>query len=317
MLKRKIIGLLLAIFLMLAPFGLQARTVRQRPVPGGSPQGYPFVLVDSYQRRVKLNQEPQRIISVAPNITELLFALHKGAKLVGRTDYCDYPPQARQIPSVGSVLEPSLEKLVALQPDLVIASTHFKKELVAKLEAVGIKVAVLYGPESLDGVYSTVAKVGEAVNARREAAGLVRGMQQRIARVTSQVAVLKHPKVYYVVGFGKAGDYTAGAGTFIGEMLELAGGVNVARDSRGWLYSREKLVEKNPDLIICSKYHETRQMLQNTPGYRDLPAVKAGRLVEIDNNLLDRQGPRIAEGLETLARLMHPDVTIKESGPGK
>lgn len=303
--NRKTTGLVLAILVALVAGGLWARPNGKR-TPVKQQPGYPFELVDSYQRKISFREEPRRVIAAAPNITEILFALGKGAKLIGRTDYCNYPSQAARIPSIGSIQEPNLERIIALKPDLVIASTHFKEEIVQKLEQLGIKVAVLYGAENLAGVYSTINKVGAAVNARPEASRLIAAMKGRISGVTSRVAGRKRPKVYYVVGFGKAGDYTAGAGTFIGELLELAGGENIARDSRGWLYSREKLVQKNPDLVICSKYFQTRQALENTPGYRELPAVKAGRLLEIDNNLLDRQGPRIADGLEALARLIHP-----------
>ena len=116
------------------------------------------------------------------------------------------------------------------------------------------------------------------------------------------------PSVYYVVGFGEYGDYTAGGDTFIGKMIEMAGGKNVAKEAEGWAYSLEKLVEQNPDILICSKHFDSKAGIELANGYKELSAVKEGRLYEIDNDLLDRPGTRLADGLEELARLIHPNV---------
>ncbi|HEY8462612.1 MAG TPA: ABC transporter substrate-binding protein [Bacillota bacterium] len=272
------------------------------------PSGYPLTLVDSYQRQVTLDQPPQRVISVAPNITEIIFALGKGTSLVGRTDYCDYPTASRRVASIGNITNPNIEKIVQLQPDLVIASTHFQLAVLEKLEELGIKVVVFNEPESFAGIYTIIRQVGIALNAREQAAQLVAAMQQKVKRVRETVKSAARPKVYYVVGFGKAGDFTAGKDTFIAKLIAMAGGINVANDTKGWHYSLEKLVQKNPDYIICSRYFNTKTGIAAAVGYRDLSAVKGGRLYEIDNNLLDRPGPRSAEGLETLARLLHPKL---------
>jgi iron complex transport system substrate-binding protein len=269
--------------------------------------GYPLQIVDSYQRRVIITKAPRRIIALAPNITETLFALDRGRLLVGRTDYCDYPAAARQVATVGPIQSPNIEKIVQLQPDLVIASTHFQKEVLAKLEELEIKVVVLYGEENFDGAYDTIRQVGRIVNASQTAARIIAKMRRKVKLVASHVKARPKPRVYYVVSFGRAGDYTAGGDTFIGRMLEMAGGVNVARDNVGWQYSLEKLVAYNPEIVICSKYFHNKALLQQATGYRDLAAVKTGRLYEIDNNLLDRQGPRLADGLLALARIIHPE----------
>ena len=123
-----------------------------------------------------------------------------------------------------------------------------------------------------------------------------------------KVKDVSRPRVYYVVGFGEAGDFTAGGDTFIGTIIEMAGGDNVAKDLQGWQYSLEKLIEQDPDIIICSKYYDAKAGIEQAQGYKDLRAVKEGRLLEIDNNLLDRQGPRLADGLEELAKLIHPEL---------
>ncbi|NLY74191.1 MAG: ABC transporter substrate-binding protein [Firmicutes bacterium] len=265
-------------------------------------------IVDSYRRVVTLDQTPARVVSAAPNITEIIFALGKEEILVGRTDYCDYPAEACRIESIGDIMAPNLEKIVALNPDLVIASTHFQKEVVAKLEDLGIKIAILDVEKSFDGVYQLIGQVGQVLGVDEKAAELVSDMKRKVAEITEKVKDLPKPKVYYILFYGDGGFFTAGQDTFIGNMLQMAGGDNAAADSKGWQYSIEKLVEKDPDLLICSKFYQTKEIILETPGFKDLKAVKAGRILEIDHNLLDRQGPRLTEGLGTLAGMLHPEV---------
>jgi iron complex transport system substrate-binding protein len=281
-----------------------------KPAGKGEQGVYPLRLEDSYHRVVTLNWKPERIVSVAPNITEIIFALGKGSLLAGRTEYCDYPPQARKVESIGGLLEPNIEKIVALNPDIVIASTHFQKEVLKKLEELGVKVVVLYGAEDFEGVYFTIAQVGKIVGAAPQADRLIAAMKRKVKTITGRVRGQPRAKVYYLVTFGKTGDYTAGGDTFIGKILAMAGGANVAGDSKGWQYSLEKLVEQDPGYIVCAKNYASLQALRRAAGYRELTAVKAGKVLEIDNNLLDRQGPRLVEGLETLARFLHPEAFI-------
>lgn len=269
---------------------------------------YPLKMADSYQRKVTINKEPLRIVSVAPNITEIIFALGKGRILVGRTNYCDYPVEVGKVELIGGLMDPNIEKIVELNPEIVIASTHFQKASLKKLEDLGISVVVLSGQESFAGVYATISKVGQIVNANLEAEAIVLKMRKKVALITTKVKGARKPKVYYVAGYGRTGDYTAGRNTFIGSLIEMAGGDNVANDTKGWQYSIEELLEKDPEIIICSKYFGTKKGIETTTGYKDLKAVKKKRLFEIDNNLLDREGPRLADGLEALAKLLHPGV---------
>jgi iron complex transport system substrate-binding protein len=269
---------------------------------------FPLTITDAFSRQVKIDKEPQKVISIAPNITEMIFALNRSSKLIGRSEYCDFPEEAKNITSVGSIREPSIEKIVELKPDIVIASTHFEKETVQKLEEIGINVVILFGAESFEGVYDTVEKVGKVLNAEEEAEKLVSEMKLKVQNVLDKVKDKPQPSVYYVISYGKTGDYTAGKDTFVGQMLEMAGGKNVADDTKGWEYSLEKIIEKKPEIIICSKYYNSKQGIESTNGYKDLDAVKNGKLYEIDNNLLDRQGPRLADGLTELARIIHPEA---------
>lgn len=269
---------------------------------------YPYTVKNSKGKEVVIEREPQKIISLAPSITELIYALGKGDKLVGRTDYCDYPEEVKKAPSIGSLTDPNIEKIVELQPDLVVASTHFKEDVAKKLEDLGIKVVVLYNAENFDGAYDTITTFGQIINAQDKAGELVSGMKEKIEGIKEKVKGAETPKVYYVVGFGKDGDYTATGETFIAQMIEMAGGENIAKDATGWTYSLEKIIENDPEYIIISKNYGMKEQFIGTEGYKELSAVKNNKVIEIDNNILDRQGPRLAEGIETLAKILHPDL---------
>ncbi len=307
-------SLLLSLFAIVLVFQMTACSIENDSMinlgtsdEAGQPV-FPMTLVDSFGRKIVLDSEPGRIVSIAPGVTESIFALGKQDKLVGRTEFCDYPEEVSGIEQVGSLESPNIEKILELKPDLIIASTHFQKETLAKLEGVGMKVAVLYGEESFEGVYEIMQKLGAVLNAKEKADVIISDMEQKIEMVENKVKALERPSVYYVVGYGKYGDYTAGKDTFISRIIEMAGGKNAAYDVEGWKYSLEKLIEKNPDIIICSKYFDTKAGIKNTNGYNSLNAVKEGRLYEIDNNMLDRQGPRLVDGLLEMAKIIHPEA---------
>lgn len=251
---------------------------------------------------------PKRIVSLAPSITELIYALGKGDALVGRTDYCDYPEEAKEVPSIGSLIEPSVEKIVELNPDIVIASANFKEDVHKKLEDLGIEVVTLYESVDLEGAFESIAALGQILNAESEANNLISEMKAKIAEIEEIVKDAEKPKVYYVADFGKNGDYTATGDTFIGQILEIAGGDNIAKDATGWKYSLEKIIENDPDIIFISQYYGLKEQFVETAGYKELSAVKNEKVIAIDDNLIARQGPRIAEGIETLAKIMHPDL---------
>lgn len=269
---------------------------------------YPYTLKDSNGNEVVIEKEPKKIVSVAPNITELIYALGKGDELVGRTDYCDYPEAAKKVQSIGSLTDPNVEKIIELKPDVVIASTHFKEDVAKKLQGLGIKVVVLYDSMDLSGAYNSINTLGKIINAQSKADDLVSSMKKKIADVQKMVKDKKTPKVYYVVGFGKDGDYTATGDTFIAQMINMAGGDNIAKNASGWKYSLEKIIENDPEYIIISKNYDMKKQFEKASGYKDLSAVKNNKVIEIDDNLLNRQGPRIAEGVEALAKIFHPDL---------
>ena len=268
---------------------------------------YPLTITDTNGKEIVIEKEPQTVVSLGPNVTEMIYSLDKGDKLAGRTKYCDYPEQALEVQEVGTLTKPNLELIAEIKPDLVVASTHFKEEAQAKLDELGIPTIVLYSEDSFDGVYKSIETLGQILNASPKAGEVVAGMKDKVAEVTKKVEGLEVPSMYYVVGFGEK-DSTAGGNTFIGEMIRMANGKNIADDSEGWSYSKEKLAEKNPEMIVLSKYYDTKVTFTTTDFYKDLDAVKNDKVYEIDENMLNRQGPRLADGLEALAKILHPEA---------
>ncbi|MDC7124259.1 MAG: ABC transporter substrate-binding protein [Spirochaetales bacterium] len=240
-----------------------------------------------------------RVVSLAPNITEIIFALGKGDTLVGRTDYCNYPAETADIPSIGSIMEPNIEKIIELEPDLVIASTHAPEKAAELIEKAGIRVNYYYNEGSFEGVYNLITSVAKDVGAESIAEKINADIKKRFAIVKNKAADIQNrPTVYYVVGFGDGGDWTAGGKTFIGQMIKAAGGSNIAEDLDGWSYSIEKIVENDPDIILISS--SMKASFSTAPVYSDLSAVKNGKLYAINEDLINRPGPRIIEGAELL-----------------
>lgn len=267
-----------------------------------------ITVVDSYVRTVTIEAPVLRVVSTAPSVTETIFALGKGDILKGRTNYCDYPAEAQNIPSIGNLREPDIEAIAELAPDIVIASTHFTEESLDKLTALSIPVVILKDQNSFEGAYRTIEDIARLTGAEDAGVSLISSMKTTVDYVKETVKGKEKPSVYYVIGFGEYGDFTAGGDTFINQIIEMAGGNNIASGIQGWSFSLEHIVDSDPDILVCSKFFNAKDSIIVTNGYKDLRAVQNGNLFEIDNNMLDRQGPRLAEGLKALAEILHPDA---------
>lgn len=267
---------------------------------------YPVTVAGTDGDEIVLEAEPERIISVGPNITELIYSLGAEEKLVGRTEYCDYPEAVLSVDTIGTLYTPDIEKILSLEPDLVIASTHFKEESKTQLEEAGIPVLVLYEKTDVAGVYNMIDTMGTALNTVEAAQDVAADMKERIQSAEDKVKGAEPVSVYYVVGFGESGDYTAGGDTFIHGILTAAGGRNIAEDVSGWSYSVESLLEADPEVILLSE--EEYDGFITTAPYNELSAVKNGKVYTIDTNMLDRQCARNADAIEEIARLLHPEA---------
>ncbi|MBP5491267.1 MAG: ABC transporter substrate-binding protein [Clostridiales bacterium] len=269
---------------------------------------YPVELTDIYGNKAVIEADPQRVVSCSPACTELVFSLGQEDTLVGRTDYCNYPAAAEKIESVGEIMTPNVEAIVALEPDLIIADSIFSQESYEQLTELGYTVVILNEETTVDGVYKKITDLGEILDANDEAAELIADMKARIGDVQAQLADSDEeaPTVYYVVSFGEYGDYTCGGDTFINDIIKSAGGVNIAEDVQGWNYDVEELVKKDPDIILVPLW--AYDSFIATAPYSDLSAVKNNKVFAIDTDMLDRQCARNADAVEELAKLFYPEV---------
>ncbi len=279
---------------------------------GCQPQFQPGTYTDDAGRGVTINEIPQRIVSHVPSITEMLFALGLGEKVVGVSDYCDYPEEAKSKTSVGNYFNPSIENIVALEPDLVLTDGH--SEGIIQLESLGIPYMVI-DPKDIDGIYKDLELIGKVTGTEGEAEELIEDMQDSIAQVLALVEGAPRVKVFYIID---ATDltlpWTAGPGSFVDALITMAGGENIAAQAEGaWIqFSIEQIVNADPEIIILPAKHGTAftspETLIENPAWQGITAVKEGGIFIIDDDLVSRSGPRIVQGLEALARIIHPEV---------
>lgn len=273
----------------------------------------PLVLTDGLGRTVSLAAPAERVVSLAPSNTEILFAVGAGGQVIGRDLFSDYPPEALAAQDIGgSMGEYNLEAIVALQPDLVLAGGINPPELVAALEELGLTVYFLPNPLTLEEMYLNLETVGALTGQEAEAAALIESLRARVAAVDEKIAtVTERPTVYYELdATDPARPYTAGHGTFIDLLITRAGGVNVAGEiETPWVQlDIETLLVYDPDLILLgdAAWGESAETVAARPGWNALTAVQNGAIYPFDDNLLSRPGPRLVDGLEALARLLHP-----------
>jgi iron complex transport system substrate-binding protein len=251
------------------------------------------------------------VVSLAPSITEIIFALHREATLVGVTQFSDFPPEAKGLRSVGSYINLDLERIVALSPDLCLATKDGNpREVIERLASLKIPVYVL-DPRNLEAVMDTLLRIGDILGAHREAAVIVERMRARIRRVISRVAKASHrPSVFFQIGITPI--ISVGTSTYIDELIRLAGGENVAKGPTAYpQFSEEQVVALAPEILIITSMARGgrfKQVKKSWEKWSQLPAVKNGRILVVDSNLFDRPSPRIVDALETLAAKIHPEL---------
>jgi iron complex transport system substrate-binding protein len=263
---------------------------------------------DGLGRAVSVAPNPQRIISLAPNVTEILFALGLESRVVGVTSYCDFPEAAKAKDKVGDTLRPNMEKIVSLKPDLVVVSTASQLEnLTRRLDQLAIPVYVT-NPRAVREVAASIRSLGEVTGTSDRARGLAGEMEKRIDAVERRVGGLARPRVLYVLQIGPL--ITAGRNTFINDLINIAGGKSISGDETADYpqFSRETVVARAPELIVAPSSHGA-ELVKESDLRRDFattPAIRSNRIVWVTPDLVDRPGPRIVEGLEQLAEGLHP-----------
>ncbi|MGI5851834.1 MAG: ABC transporter substrate-binding protein [Clostridiales bacterium] len=271
-------------------------------------ESFPLEIVDSLGRKITIETEPEKVISIAPNTTETLFALGLGDKVIGVSQQCDYPQEATEKDKMGDFWGPNIELIVEANPDIIFVGNAAPEEFLNKMEENDILVLSLEGLD-LEGTYEAIIDTGRAMGARQAAEDIVNSMREKAADIVEKVEGVERPEVYFVISYGEYGDFTAGGTSFINELITMAGGRNIAGDiEEEWpQYSMEKLVEQDPDIIL-STIQANPDGLAEASGYKELDAIKENRLIVLDDNLINRAGPRLIEGLEALAKGIHPDL---------
>jgi iron complex transport system substrate-binding protein len=305
--KKKLIILATLASLALVLAGCQSDGTESAPSVTPTPEDTSYTVIDSQGTEINFETTPKTVVSLAPNVTEIIFALGVEEKLIARTDWCNYPEDVFNYTSVGNIDQPDVEAIIALDPDVVILSEITMQELALQVKDAGIPIVVVDEEGSFAGAYRCIEIVGMVLGADEKAAEVIDGMKEQIDAVSAKVAGAEKKTVYYVMGYGEYGDFTAGKGTFISEMIAAAGGINVADDTDGWAYSVEKLVEHDPDLLLLSVWAPS-EGLKTATGYKDLASVKEDKMFTLDDDSLQRLGPRLGEAFEKMAKAIHPEL---------
>jgi len=275
-----------------------------------TPPAAAFTTRDMLGRDVTLAAPPKRIVSLVPSVTEILYALSAEPLLVGVTDFCDFPPEAKRQPKVGGMVAPSLEAIIALKPDLVIATTEGTREdTFTQLSRVGVPVYLVAAHHVADAT-SLIRRLGELTGREAAAGPLVMRLEQRIEAVKKAVLPLARPRVLYVLWPEPL--IVPGRGAIVTELIQLAGGQSLtADDPDAWpRYSLEAAVAKSPEVILLANHGAGTGAVSMDKWRRltSLPAVRSGRLLSVNGDLMHRYGPRFVDGLEQLARAIHPEA---------
>jgi len=260
-------------------------------------------LTDSYNREIKLDKAPEKIISLSPGITEMLFLLHAEDKLIGISDYCNFPEETQYINRVGGLQNINIEKIVSMQPDVVLIGSIIPKNEVEKLEKSGVTVIAIKEEEKLEGMLGTLEVLGKIVDNSALADSLILYYSEKLSAFKLNTKSTKGAQraqvtVYYVVSFGVAGDFTAPANTHISEIIRLAGGKNIGDTLSTWNISREYLFAQNPDLIFV-RTEDLAHFVKTYP-YTLLDAVKGNRVYPIESGWMDLVSPRNFLAIEAI-----------------
>jgi len=272
-------------------------------------------ITDGLGREIALEAPAARIVSLSPPVTEMLFAIGAGEQVVGRDTFSDYPQEALALPDVGGgFAEYDLETIVSLRPDLVIAGEIHTPEMVQSLEDLDMTVFYLSNPADLEGTFAAIQTLGTLSDREEEANALVKSLRDRSEAVRNALqGIQEHPTVYYELdATDPAKPYTPGPDTFYTALIEAAGGENIgAKLSGAWAQTNlELLLSEDPQFILLgdAMWGVTPESLAERPGWSELSAVREGRVLPFDDNLIARIGPRQVDGLEALARVLHPEA---------
>ncbi|MFB0508525.1 MAG: ABC transporter substrate-binding protein [Thermodesulfobacteriota bacterium] len=269
------------------------------------------VFVDEVGRRVRVPDPPKRIVSLSPSITEILFSLGLEERIVGVSNHSDFPLQALAKPRVGSYINPNVERTISLNPDLILATAAGNpREFVDRMESLGLSVYTVF-PKDFDGILTSISHIAMVTGSEHCGARVIREMRSRKERILQLTRGRIKPKVFFQIG--TAPIVTVGKGSFADDLISLAGGRNIAggESMKYPRYSIEEILVKAPDVIIITSMDprgDSQKLAEQWNRWETIPAVKQGRVFVIDSDLVDLPSPRIIDGLEGIARILHPEL---------
>lgn len=309
---------LLLLFVAINLTGCQkngANQTNNNPAAGATAV-FPMTVTDDLGRQVTLRAEPQRLVSLAPSNTEIIYYLGLGDRLVGDTTYCDYPEEAKLVAKVGGFKDPSLEKIIVMKPDLVFA-TGMHEQLIKSLEDAGLTV-IAVKPKSVENIIDSIQLFARVAGVENRGVALTKGLEERVELVSQKVGsvpLAQKPTVYYELWYEPL--MSVGPDSMIGHIIKLAGGINIAEDSAEQYpqLSEEVIIAKNPQVMFNSYGHDAKKVtaaeISAREGWQNVAFVKSGRIFTIESDCLTIAGPRIVEGLEQMAAYLYPDLFIK------
>lgn len=276
-------------------------------------------LTDEIGRRVRIPQKVDRVVSLAPNLTEIVFALGDGHHLTGDTEFCDYPPEAVQIPHVGGPVNPNLEEIASLMPDLVLATKSInRRETVNALDRIGLSVYVTEQPHSVEEMVASVEHIGSALGLETSAAEVAGDLRRRLVELNRRLAGTAPRRVLFVVWTDPL--ISVGRDTFIADALRRAGGRSVVDTKAEWPHiSLEEIVRLQPDVLVFASAHsgDTQRdidALRTRPGWKSLEAMGQGNVIVV-SDAINRPAPRMVDVIERLARALHPEAFTSRATP--
>jgi iron complex transport system substrate-binding protein len=309
-------ALLLAFFLLGAP-----EVSAQATSPGSSAQPATREVLDELGRAVRIPVSPSRIVSLAPSLTETIYALGLQDRLVGDTDFCDYPAEAQKKPKVGGIINPNLEEIAALHPELVLVTKSINRlETVRALDTLGIPSYATADPHTVAEILSSTEKLADVLGAPEAGKSLGEELQGRLAALQAKLAAVPPRRVLFIVWTEPL--ISTGQHTFIADVLRKAGAASIVESSQDWPQtSLEEVVRLQPEYLVFASAHEESgardfEALAARPGWRILDAVR-NRHYAVISDAVNRPAPRIVSAIEELARQLHPEAFPVSPGPDK
>jgi iron complex transport system substrate-binding protein len=317
--QAKYVGRILLAFAALAPFSLGVSGLRAQSQPAAAETPGFRELTDETGRTVRVPQPVRRIVSLSPNLTETIYALGLQDRLVGDTDYCDYPADAQKKHKVGGAINPSIEEIAALHPDLVLVTKLNRLDTVHALESLGIP-SYATDPHTVEQILASTEKVADLLGAAEVGAALTKELERRLSELQLRIAPLPPKRVLFVVWTEPL--MSIGKDTFLADALRHAGAVSIVDSTQSWpQVNLEEVVKLQPDFLVFAESHSQTGMreletLAELPGWRILDAVRNHRVAVI-SDAVNRPAPRIVSAIEDLARQLHPEAFVEKPDDSK